>query len=57
MKLKPTKRNLKPKVKSKVKLSADTNGCPRCGSKNYGCGPNFDNLRWIGCYDCGYGFR
>ena len=30
--------------------------CPECGSHNYGCGPNYDNLRWIGCFDCGYGF-
>lgn len=31
--------------------------CPRCGSRDYGPGPNFDNLRWIGCYKCGYGFK
>ena len=31
--------------------------CPRCGSAKYGPGPNFDNLRWIGCYECGYGFK
>lgn len=31
--------------------------CPHCQSRNYGPGPNFDNLRWIGCYDCGYGFK
>lgn len=31
--------------------------CPKCGSSEYGPGPNFDNLRWIGCYLCGYGFK
>jgi len=31
--------------------------CPECGSNNFGPGPNYDNLRWIGCYDCGHGFK
>ena len=33
------------------------NICPKCGSNEYGPGPNYDNLRWIGCYKCGYGFK
>lgn len=33
------------------------NKCPKCSSAKYGPGPNFDQFRWIGCYDCGYGFK